>query len=211
MELTQDFLVLNACSSFAEQRVKDSRYQNDFTFQDVYELPSIDLTPYKCMIINGLIDQEYLNKEKARIADFLAQGKVILFGGHLFRPWLPGGSSFIPKTIRSFNDYAITFANPHPIFEGVEPDDLTYNKGVAGFFARGHHPLPPEAEVLLFLGGAEPIMYIDRLSTKGTIVVHAGSDLLSYSNHPNTAGRITPQLIDWIRSEYKQIQERNAG
>jgi hypothetical protein len=210
VEQAKDFLVLNACSSFAMQRVSNSNYQNDFTFLDAYELPEFDLSSYKCLIINGLIDQEFLTKEKHRIQAFLDQGKVLIFGGHLFRPWLPGGSNFIPKTIRSHSDYAITFNKPHPIFEGIEADDLTYNKGVAGFFARGHHPLPPQAEVLLLLGGVEPILYIDRHSTKGTILVHAGSDMLSYGNHTNTAGRLTPQLLQWIREEYAQIRERST-
>ena len=40
--------------------------------------------------------------------------------------------------------YRVAELAPHPIFDGVDPDDLTLRKGVAGFFARGHHPPPPD-------------------------------------------------------------------
>ncbi len=85
---------------------------------------------------------------------------------------------------------------PHPIFAGIEPDDLTFRRGVAGFFARGHHPPPPGAEVLVRLGGGEPATYVDRVSTRGTIVVHATGDLLAY---PETG--LPDQFLTWAREE----------
>jgi hypothetical protein len=67
-----------------------------------------------------------------------------------------------------------------PIFRGIGLDELTFRRGVAGFFARGHHPVPDGAQVLTRLAGGEPATYLDRVSTAGTILVQAGSDLLGY-------------------------------
>lgn len=175
---------------------------------DMYDLPHRDLSPYKCMSIDGFVDQEFLYEHKQIIKDFLSEGNVVIFCGHLLREWLPGAKRFVPKTIHSFRDYEISIVNEHPIFSGVKPSDMTYNRGVAGFFARGYHPLPDRAEVLLTLPEGEPITYIDRHTTDGTIVVHSGMDLFGYHNTNTTTSRIRTQLIDFIHKEYEILQER---
>lgn len=176
---------------------------------DMYELPSADLEPYIALMITGNVDQELLYRERRIIRDFLDSGKVVVFSGHLLHQWLPGAGTFVPKDIRSFRDYGIQIVKPHPIFEGVKAEDLTFRRGVAGFFARGHNPPPEGAEVLLELAGGEPIVYVDRRSTNGVILAHSGYDLLAHGlDRPyddgaprNTAGRIGPRLLDWIRTE----------
>ena len=203
-----DFLMLDSGSYFGKARVNDSKIQDDFTFIDTYDLPNIDLKPYKCLVIQGLIDQKFLFKHKDIIREFLDDKKILVFSGNLYLDWLPGGSSFIPKTIQNYKDYEVSVDHYHPIFAGVEEDDMTYNKGVSGFFARGHHPIPEGAEVLLTLPGGEPITYIDRNSTKGTILVHVGNDLFGSMNARGTKKRIGPQLMQWVRDEYSKLQER---
>ena len=205
-----DFALLDPKTAFGkpQSHLLDPNYQDLFTHIDIYDLPDYDLTVHKCLVIAGLVDQEFLYKQKEQIRHFLDQKKLLVFCGNLFRPWLPGGSNFVPKTIRHYTDYQVLIHQPHPIFAGVHPDDMTYNKGVAGFFARGHHPTPPGAEVLLTLAGGEPITYIDRNSTRGTILVHSGGDLFGYFFPGKSTGRIAIQLIDWVRDEYRQLQER---
>jgi hypothetical protein len=211
MSTNHDILRLNAGTSFGAQNMSESTIQKDFTVVDIYELPELDLNPYICMVINGLIDQEFLTKHKDKIHDFLNERKIVVFSGNLFRPWLPGGSNFVPKEVRSHLDYTVSLHQPHPIFDGVTSYDMTFNKGVSGFFARGHHPLPEGAEVLLTLPGGEPITYIDRHSTKGTLLVHSGNDLFGNGSTEKTSGRIAPQLLKWVREEYAQLQQRERG
>ena len=168
---------------------------------DIYELPNLDLSRLSGLLFPGSVDQEWLYQQRKLVKDFLDTGKVVVFSGHLFRLWLPGVRPFVPKEIHSFRDYEVRIAKSHPIFAGVRPEDLTYRRGIAGFFARGHHPPPPEAEVLLRLAGGEPITYLDRSSSEGTILVHSGNDLWGYAKETNTAGRMVAQLLDWIREE----------
>lgn len=212
MNTSTDFITLDPRTAFSQRtRLEDPNYQDVFTIIDTYDLSKYDLSSHKCLVIAGLIDQEYLYKEKEIIREFLDQKKIVVFCGNLHRPWLPGASNFVPKTIEKHSDYDVSIHQPHPIFEGVDPYDMTYNKGVAGFFARGHHPLPPGAEVLLTLPGGEAITYIDRHSTKGTILVHSGGDLFGYNFPGKTTGRIAFQTIQWVRDEYQQLQERGEG
>ncbi|CAG7615797.1 hypothetical protein PAESOLCIP111_01827 [Paenibacillus solanacearum] len=204
-----DFLLLDGGCYFGQ---KADPAASDTKLLDLYDLPDYDLSPHLCLVVDPFADQELLYRERDRIEQFLNCGKVLLFSGHLFRPWIPGASMFVPKTIRHHGDYAVSVCEPaHPIFEGVLPDDMTFNKGVSGFFARGHHPLPPRAEALLTLPGGEPITYIDRHSTSGTIIVHSGNHLLGYGGSVNTSGRIRGQLMRWIREEAARLAERTAA
>ena len=165
---------------------------------DCYAIGSIDLHRYAALIVTPNVDQEYLARQQRRIRDYLDRGGVVVFGGHLHREWLPGASSFVPLTNRSLDGYRVVEVADHPIFRGMGTG-MTFRRGVAGFFARGHHPLPPGAEVLTRLFGGEPATYLDRVSTAGTIVVQATSDLLSYCGEA---------LLDWLIAESAQRRAR---
>ncbi len=162
---------------------------------DCYALGSTDLTRYQALIITPNVDQEYLARQRRVIRGYLDGGGVVVFGGHLHRDWLPGASAFIPLVNRSVAGYRVVEVADHPIFRGMSPDELTFRRGVAGFFARGHHPIPAGAEVLTRLSGGEPATYLDRVSTAGTIVVQATSDLL---------GTCGEALLDWVVAESAQ-------
>lgn len=164
------------------------------------------------MIILGFVDQDYLLEQKQVIADFLQDRKIVSFFGDLVTDWLPGQEMFIPKEIKWHGDYDVQIAKPHPIFEGVTEEDMTINRGVKGFFARGHHPAPENAEVLLTLPGGATITYIDRESTNGTIFVHSGGSLFNTGGRmqpvvDKTTDRIPAQIEAWAREEYNRLQK----
>lgn len=179
-----------------------------FTIIDQYQLTQHNLEPYCCIVVHDFADQEYLYKNRAIIEDFLEAGKIVIFGGHLFRAWLPGCPIFTPRTIESHEDYNVYKKIDHPIFEGVDTDDMTYNKGVAGFFARvTHSPVPAGSDVLLTFRDGMAITYIDRQSTKGTILVHSGRDLFAHRMQNKSTDRISTQLLQWIQDEYQELQK----
>ena len=203
----KDFLVVHPRNIFSAKT-----NQPDYEVVDMYKLHTIDLTPYKCMIILGFVDQDYLFEQKQVIADFLQDRKIVGFFGDLVSDWLPGQKHFIPKEIKWHGDYDVKIAKPHPIFEGVTEEDMTINRGVKGFFARGHHPAPENAEVLLTLSGGETITYIDRESTNGTIFVHSGGSLFNTGGRmqpvvDKTTDRIPAQIEAWAREEYNRLQK----
>ena len=202
----KDFLVVHPRNIFSANPV-----QPDYEMVDMYRLHTIDLSAYKCMIILGFVDQDYLLEQKQVIADFLQDRKIVSFFGDLVTDWLPGQEMFIPKEIKWHGDYDVQIAKPHPIFEGVTEEDMTINRGVKGFFARGHHPAPENAEVLLTLPGGATITYIDRESTNGTIFVHSGGSLFNTGGRmqpvvDKTTDRIPAQIEAWAREEYNRLQ-----
>lgn len=159
---------------------------------DCYALPDTDLSGYAGLVAGPSTDQEFLAAHRDVIARYLDGGGVVVFGGHLHRDWLPGAAPFVPLATRTLAGYRVAAVADHPLFAGLTADDLTFRRGVAGFFARGHHPPPPGAQVLTRLAGGQPATYLDRVSTAGTILVHATADL---------AGHVGTRLVDWILSE----------
>lgn len=204
-----DFLVLDAGTIFARTRSQGVADQPDFNFLDIYSLGEADLSLYKCLVVTGFSDQDFLYDKRHMIRNFLDDRKVVVFCGNLVTGWLPGGKPFVAKDIKRFSDYRIRKVIDHPIFQGVEEEDMTLKKGVAGFFARGHHPVPEGGEVLLTLNEGEPITYIDRNSTNGTILAHVGFDLFGYmqTDEKKSTDRISMQLRNWVLEEYEILQK----
>ncbi len=210
-EQETDFLLLDSGARFSSLTVKNGQDDSDTTVIDQYDWPTYDALSkgHKFLIVDEYVDQELMLKHKEKLQQFLDAGNILFFAGHLFRLWIPGAGCFIPKPISSYKDYKVEMIG-HPVFDGVRSEDITYNKGVAGFFCRGHHPLPEGAEVMLELAGGIPITYTDRNSSKGVIVLHAGRNLLSKGKPDNTSARIRPQLLAWLYKEYKALQDRKA-
>lgn len=169
---------------------------------DCYALADTDLAQYAGLIVPRSVDQEHLARHRDIIGEYLQGGGVVVFGGHLHRNWLPGASMFVPVSEPSRRAYQVEYIAEHPVFAGLTPDDLTLRRGVAGFFARGHHPPPEGAEILIRLTDGVPATYVDRVSTNGTILVHATSDLLNYH------AALGDQLLSWIVSESQRTKAR---
>ncbi|MGH9286246.1 MAG: phosphate starvation-inducible protein PhoH [Acidimicrobiales bacterium] len=179
---------------------------NHVEIADPYDLEVAGLDGVGVLLIAGMVDQEHLWRRREVVAGFLERGGVVVFCGQLFRRWLPGCEPFVPAAITGFGDYAVDLTpgedgEPHPVFAGVDPVDLTFRRGVAGFFARGHHPPPPGARILATLAGGQPITWVDRATSAGTVFVHAGADLLGYGGDGSSASRLVPQLLAWADAQ----------
>lgn len=177
-----------------------------FTAIPQYELTLEKLSDFDIFIIPNFVDQEHLYANKEIIEGFLAQKKIVVFCGHLFRPFIPNQSLFMPQVIRSYKDYEV-FSENSPIFNGVETEDMTLTKGVAGFFARGYYHTKPTDEKHLTFGNGHVVTYVDRETTAGTIIMHAGRDLFGYQKAGKTTDLIRPQFVKYLQQEVARLQE----
>lgn len=187
-----------------------------YDYLDQYELSIDSLAPYNCLVVTDNCDQEFLFEKSDIITNFLNDGKMVIFSGNIATPWLQGASLFVPKVINNYTDYEVQVVMDNPIYAGVEIDDMVFKKGVAGFFARGHHEAPKGADVYLTLGEGRPVTYVDRVSSNGTIIVHAGFDLFGYAlNAGNmgsgtTADKIGPQFLQFCLDELEMLSAKKA-
>ncbi|MFT4921657.1 MAG: hypothetical protein ACI8XM_000861 [Haloarculaceae archaeon] len=192
---------LDPDDAFTRRFVETPFFERHLNRIDMYDLPGTQLSAYAGLVVSSQADQELLYRNRHQVRDYLDAGGVVAFSGHLSRRWLPGAACFEPKDIDSHADYEVVEATPHPVFESVSMADLTYQRGVAGFFARGHNPPPAHATTLLRLADGEPVVYLDTESTAGTILVHSGNDLISFGRRSSSAARVPEQLLDWMRSQ----------
>lgn len=205
----KDILFIDPGHAFGIENRKSPFILNNFHIIDMYDFETTDLSPFKAIVVHDFVDQIHMYNHRHLIEQFLNDGKIVIWGGHLEFEWLPGCPIFTPKDIQAFSDYNISIVQENPIFEGVNPDEMTFNKGVAGFFARGSHtPVPVGAEILLTLPGDAAITYIDRQTTRGTILAHAGRDLFAQRMQNKSTDLISEQLLQWVHDEAKRLKER---
>ena len=179
-------------------------------FLDQYRFHQIDLSPFNVLSVTDFIDQEYLYRHRGLIETFLNQRKIVIANTHIFRAWLPGVGLFMPKKINHHSDYAFAPAHEDTFYKNIDMHELIYRKGVAGFYARGSHPaMNKNAEVVLRFSDGEPIVFIDRESTKGTVVAGACRDFLTYDTGDNSTKYITPQFLLWLNDELTRLNGEN--
>ena len=206
--MKKKILYLDPGHAFSLENDLKEYYKENFDVIDYYDFTDLNLENYKCIAIPPFIDQEYMYTQKEKINSFLNKGNILVFSGNLFKPWIPGTKNYIPKEITQHKDYEIHFCKNHPIFEGVTLHEMSYRKGIAGFFARGFYPTPDDSENILRLGENEIVTYIDRKNSKGTILIHSGNDLFSYTEAGNTTGKIGMQTFNWVCNEYNSLQKQ---
>jgi hypothetical protein len=167
---------------------------------DVYDLPMADLSPYTGLIVSGRVDQELLYRQRDKIRAFLDAGKVVVFSGQIFRPWLPGAGNVTLIDLAALGGTdAITFA-PHPVLAGLTPADP------GASFVHGYYPTPPGAEVVVALPDGRAVIYVDRATTGGTIMAHAGINFMNYIVEDTQVREMIPRLIAWINAEAETRQ-----
>lgn len=174
------------------------RFPRQVRALDMYDLPTADLSDVRGLLLGMHCDQRLLARLQPRLTDFVQRGGRVAACGQVARPFLPGLARFVPLHSYRLADLVVYRLAAHPVWEGVALDELTYRRGVAGFYGRGHHPPPEGALVVNGLGAARlPLDFIYPLG-QGRVLFHGGNDLWGYASEATTASRLTPQLLAWL-------------
>lgn len=165
----------------------------------LYQFAAVELGRYRGLLIGLHVDQRYLAARRAQIEAFLAGGGTVVFCGHVAHPFLAELAPYRPIAGYGVDDLVVARACEHPVWRGVDTADLTWRRGVAGFYGRGANPPPAGATVIHTLGpGRHPVDFECRPAVGGRLLVHAGADLWGYLEADSSAARMAPQLLDWI-------------
>ncbi|GAB3366695.1 MULTISPECIES: hypothetical protein [Giesbergeria] len=165
----------------------------------VYDLDAQCLEGVQAVLVAGHVDQRALQARQSLLDHYLQQGGSMVINGHVAYPFLPMLRPFVPLAERNMAGLQVQRLMEHPVFRGVDTYDLTYRRGVAGFYGRGHNPLPPGAKAIHGIGPqALPLDWELPLAGAGRLLVHGGNDLWMYAADNTSARRIAPQLLEWL-------------
>lgn len=166
-----------------------------------------DLAPAHFETARGLITTSHVDQLnflalRPHVEAFLSRGGNWFFNGHFLRELVSGIGIYQPTIRAQRADLVLTRVNEHPIFDGVDQPSFEENKGVAGFYGRGHNPLPQGALVVNGIGPDKlPIDWEWRLPTGGRIFSHAGNDIGGMGG-PNPSHKlVAPRIIAWTMGE----------
>lgn len=172
---------------------------------DMYGLADVALQNYKALLLTMHSDQRYLFQQGSLLEAFLGNGGIIVFSGHVAYPFLPELQPFVAFDHQGVQDLQVNRASEHPIWQDVHEVDLTFRKGVAGFYGRGINPPPPGTTIINTLGSGQlPLDYIYTRPGGGTVLIHSGIDFWTFGLFPKddtSAAKMAPQLLDWIEND----------
>lgn len=166
---------------------------------DLYRLPEADLTGVRGLLLGVHLDQVFLQRQRPVLDEFLRGGGRLAVSAQVVLPFLAGLCRFVPLDYRGVPDLTVHRLAEHPVWRGVDPADLTFRRGVAGFYGRGYYPeLPPDALVVHGLGAERRPLDAVYRHGEGAVLLHGGNDLWGYAGDDTTAARMAPQLLDWL-------------
>ena len=191
-------------------RLKQSDRDRGLVFIDMYDLPHTDLSAFVGLIITNYVDEDFMISHRSILENYLEAGGVVFSLAEMSKSYLPNAPIW-HRSPTAIKDREIFLTEPvYRMFEGIDPYDLNYRQGVKGFFTRGYFKdVPQEATVIVKDELDAPIIYVDRQSTNGVLIVGAGTDLYQvYRDETSSASRLATQIVETIRGEAKKRKEQ---
>lgn len=167
------------------------------------DLADVDFEGVSGLLTTTHLDQIGFMRHAPAVIALLDRGGRWFFNGHMLRVFVPGLGIYVPldKPIRR-PDFALSRLNDHAIFSGIEQKSLEENKGVAGFYGRGHNPLPEGGRAVNGIGPSlYPIDWEWQRPAGGRIFSHAGNDLVGMGGDSGNGAVLTERIIAWCAGE----------
>ena len=177
---------------------------NGLQLSTVVEETLCDQKPdqFGALLVPMHIDQRRFAAAAPWISAFFQAGGTLVFNGLLAYPFHPTLARFEPLARPRVDQFRVRIMADHPVWRGIDADDLTFRRGVAGFYGRGCNPPPPDARIVGTIDhGRCAIDWQWHPPEGGRLLMHAGNDLWMYARDKNSAGALTPQLLRWCAAE----------
>ncbi len=188
--------------SLPEQRtISEPKYRR-WVSEVVYvlDLPETDLTAFDGLLIPEGSHHTKLEAASGQVRGFLeSSGAVILFGDQPV-PWLPGLNwEFTPA---GESGELVAHHQDHGFFRRLTVEDATWHHH--GIF----HP-PAGAKILLATKDGHAVLYIDRISTSGTILAASLDPLAHFGGtFMPAAERFLDRFLPWLVEDFLEETKR---
>ena len=185
--------------SLAERRVLDrpevSRWVDDEI--PVRDLPSARLDHLDVLLVPEGTHRGMLGEAAEAVARMLERGATVAVFGDQPTQWLPG-LRWEWRSVRTCGEVAVVDVT-HPFHRQVDLDDATWH----------HHGVlrpPAGASTLVATEDGAAVLYVDEVSTPGTIVAstfdpvsHLGTSMMP------AAGRFLARFLPWLADSAKPV------
>lgn len=189
-----------------------------FDCTEVYDLPSVDLSAYKGMVVASSCDQRFLQTQQEKLGAWVKAGGKMLVNGHPVLPFLPCMPKHRQLIFHGVDDLWLSAVGEHPIWEGVDREefilrtgvpgehsleDLVENCGVAGFYARSYLvDLPKIHTVITGIGANALPCDVSFPCGDGEVIMHCGIDLENF-NPDLLAGKydMRARVVEYLGGE----------
>lgn len=181
--------------------------------RDLYELPQLDLAPYRGIILGMGSDLRFLDRNRAKLEAWVRSGGRLLYSGHPVLPFLEGMPQWRKLHFHGVEDIWLTAMEPHPLWEGLERRDVLLRTGVpgshsfealleigvGGFYARNYlAALPEGARVITGIGPGRLPVDVSYALGAGEVIVHAGNDLTSFVNQDDSTAGFDQRIYQYL-------------
>lgn len=179
----------------------------DFARLPINALAAVPLEDYDILLAPRSCDGEVLRARRHQIARFLDAGGVLIAFGELWTDWFPGCAwhEECPADIRQ----PLVVAD-HPLITGFSADELHWHPANERWCCHGHLAAPSGAEVLVTNDAGDVWTYIDRTTTRGTILASTNLDPDTHTFHDSPIAReVLGRVVAWAEDEARR--NRDAG
>lgn len=188
--------------------------------RNLYELPRLTLSEYAGMIISMSCDQVFVEKHSETLTHWVEDGGRLLINGHLLRRIVQPQPISRKLDFRGAADIWLSPVSPHPIWEGINRDDVVLrtgvpgqhsleelkNIGVAGFYGRAYlADLPDNTTVITGLGPFALPVDVSYPIGAGEVIIHHGNDLESFTTEGTSAAHFDLQIYSYLAGEHHEF------
>jgi hypothetical protein len=179
--------------AFPEQRLLNRPDYSKYFAGQIY-LPQIaeqDLSQYDALIVPEGTHHVRLRDATPQILDFVQHGHTLLAFGDQPNPWLPG-MDWEFREARKPDRGEFTNSNPdHGFHTVITYDDMYHNHGV--------FTGPEGSEPLITTPDGRAVIYIDRVSTGGTLFVTSMDLFVHAAMQANPMShRFLERFLPWV-------------
>jgi len=191
--------VLYAGASYQHRSIYISKYRRYFD-EVIYllDLPAADLRQFKGTLIPSRIHQGKLSKAKQQFEDYLQTGGTVIAFGEQPQPYLPGVNwEYRPTNFwwwlePGARSGLVLRQTEHPLFRRIGLNDATWHQHGVFWPREG-------TETLVATEDGVSVLYIDKVTTPGTMVVTSLDPMYHFGSYFMSATeRFLDGFLPWV-------------
>jgi hypothetical protein len=155
-----------------------------------------ELQGYDLVIAPNGTDHVALYRIRHKIKAFLDAGGTLFCFDGWFSDWIPGNRWIMDNSKKTIDIRYLLGEDPDGLGKLFSIADLNFSHGISGWWACGYIEPAPSATVLIADTWGRALAVIDRVSTKGLIVMTASGPLADYSYATTDDDRSTKAMTD---------------